>query len=87
MDAPGIGINFRIDRDFIDPRTGEFKERTSPDNVVNRDSRRYLLSSINRLSIISDRPIRNKTDICNALKQYGFCLSDEQRQVLVDYCQ
>ena len=34
----------------------------------------------------SDNPIKTREDICTALKVYGHCLLDVQREALENYC-
>ena len=53
---------------------------------INRSNPIYLRKSITRLSVIADRPLKTKSDICSALEDYGYCLPPEQREVLEKWC-
>jgi hypothetical protein len=77
---------------------GEFAQVTEPDKSANAYSRSrksaktnrsralYIRKSITRLSVISDRPLKTKSDICAALEDYGYCLPPEQRAALEKWC-
>ena len=49
---------------------------------INRSRPLYIRKSITRLSVISDRLLKTKSDICAALEDYGHCLPPEQRAAL-----
>lgn len=53
---------------------------------TNRSRPLYIRKSITRLSVISDRPLKTKSDICAALEDYGYCLPPEQRAALEKWC-
>lgn len=53
---------------------------------INRSRPLYIRKSITRLSVISDRPLNTKSDICAALEDYGHCLPPEQRAALEKWC-
>ena len=53
---------------------------------TNRSRALYIRKSITRLSVISDRPLNTKSDICAALEDYGHCLPPEQRAALEKWC-
>jgi len=53
---------------------------------INRSRPLYIRKSITRLSVISDRLLKNKSDICAALEDYGHCLPPEQRAALEKWC-
>lgn len=53
---------------------------------INRSRPLYIRKSITRLSVISDRPLKTKADICAALEDYGYCLPPEQREALEKWC-
>lgn len=53
---------------------------------INRSRAIYIRKSITRLSVISDRPLKTKSDICAALEDYGYCLPPEQRAALEKWC-
>lgn len=53
---------------------------------INRSRPLYIRKSITRLSVISDRPLNTKSDICAALEDYGYCLPPEQRAALEKWC-
>ena len=53
---------------------------------TNRSRALYIRKSITRLSVISDRPLNTKADICAALEDYGHCLPPEQRAALEKWC-
>ena len=53
---------------------------------INRSRGLYIRKSITRLSVISDRPLKTKSDICAALEDYGHCLPPEQRAALEKWC-
>jgi hypothetical protein len=53
---------------------------------INRSRTLYIRKSITRLSVISDRPLKTKSDICAALEDYGYCLPPEQRAALEKWC-
>ena len=78
-------ISFRTDRFQTDPVTGLYVENTTPIKI-DRNSASYLKASIQRLEIISDRLLKDRESICQALREYGYTLPDEQRQVLEGYC-
>jgi hypothetical protein len=53
---------------------------------INRSRPLYIRKSITRLSVISDRSLKTKSDICAALEDYGYCLPPEQRAALEKWC-
>jgi hypothetical protein len=53
---------------------------------INRSRPLYIRKSITRLSVISDRLLKTKSDICAALEDYGHCLPPEQRAALEKWC-
>ncbi|MGI9321477.1 MAG: hypothetical protein ACR2O5_08695 [Thiogranum sp.] len=53
---------------------------------TNRSRAIYIRKSITRLSVISDRPLKTKSDVCAALEDYGYCLPPEQRAALEKWC-
>ncbi len=53
---------------------------------TNRSRPIYIRKSITRLSVISDRPLKTKSDVCAALEDYGYCLPPEQRAALEKWC-
>jgi hypothetical protein len=53
---------------------------------MNRSRPLYIRKSITRLSVISDRVLKTKSDICAALEDYGHCLPPEQRAALEKWC-
>ena len=53
---------------------------------TNRSRPLYIRKSITRLSVISDRTLKSKSDICAALEDYGHCLPPEQRAALEKWC-
>lgn len=53
---------------------------------TNRSRALYIRKSITRLSVISDRPLKTKSDICAALEDYGYCLPPEQKAALEKWC-
>jgi hypothetical protein len=53
---------------------------------TNRSRALYIRKSITRLSVISDRVLKTKSDICAALDDYGHCLPPEQRAALEKWC-
>ena len=53
---------------------------------INRSRPLYIRKSITRLSVISDRLLKTKSDICLALEDYGHCLPPEQRAALEKWC-
>lgn len=53
---------------------------------INRSAPLYLRRSVTRLSVIADRPLKTREDICAALEEYGYCLPPEQREALEKYC-
>ncbi|MGB5297619.1 MAG: hypothetical protein WBM52_10010 [Thiogranum sp.] len=53
---------------------------------INRSRAIYIRKSITRLSVISDRPLKTKSDVCSALEDYGYCLPPEQRAALEKWC-
>jgi hypothetical protein len=53
---------------------------------TNRSRALYIRKSITRLSVISDRPLKTKSDICAALEDYGHCLPPEQKAALEKWC-
>jgi hypothetical protein len=53
---------------------------------TNRSRPLYIRKSITRLSVISDRVLKTKADICAALEDYGHCLPPEQRAALEKWC-
>ena len=53
---------------------------------TNRSRALYIRKSITRLSVISDRPLKTKSDVCAALEDYGYCLPPEQRAALEKWC-
>ena len=53
---------------------------------TNRPRALYIRKSITRLSVISDRPLKTKSDVCAALEDYGYCLPPEQRAALEKWC-
>ena len=53
---------------------------------TNRSRALYIRKSITRLSVISDRTLKTKADICVALEDYGYCLPPEQRAALEKWC-
>lgn len=63
-----------------DPTEGRRKAK------INRSKPVYLRKSITRLSVIADRPLETKSDVCSALEDYGYCLPPEQREVLEKWC-
>ena len=78
-------IQFRTDRQCIDPITGLYVENRTP-LKIDRTSKPYLKASIQRLEIISDRRLKDRESICGALRDYGYCLLGEQKEALEDYC-
>ena len=60
--------------------------QTRKSTKTNRSRRLYIRKSITRLSVISDRPLNTKSDICAALEDYGHCLPPEQRAALEKWC-
>ncbi|WP_455233919.1 hypothetical protein [Thiogranum longum] len=71
-----------------DPAIDEDAEDVRPETAArgNRSNPLYIRKSITRLSVIADRPLKNKSDICAALEDYGHCLPAEQRQALQKWC-
>ncbi len=67
-----------------DSSYGYAKPRKS--TKTNRSRKLYIRKSITRLSVISDRPLHTKSDICAALEDYGHCLPPEQRAALEKWC-
>jgi len=77
---------------------GDCAQVTEPEKSANAYSRRrksaktnrsralYIRKSITRLSVISDRTLKTKADICAALDDYGYCLPPEQRAALEKWC-
>ena len=59
---------------------------TRKSTKTNRSRGLYIRKSITRLSVISDRPLHSKSDICAALEDYGHCLPPEQRTALEKWC-
>jgi hypothetical protein len=80
-----VNIEFRTDVYYVDPVTGLYAENTALIKI-DHSSAAYLTHSINRLSVLADMPIKTKQDICLALRLYGHCLLDVQREALEDYC-
>ena len=78
-------IQFRTDRQCIDPITGLYVENRTPIKI-DRTSRPYLKASIQRLEIIADRRLKDREAICIALREYGYALLVEQREALEKWC-
>jgi len=74
-----------IETPEIDERVSQ-PEKPGLSAKINRSKPLYIRKSVTRLSIIADRPLKTKSDICAALEDYGYCLSPEQREALEKWC-
>jgi len=96
LDGPVEESEYNESEELTDPV--ECAKATEPDKSaygypqtrksakINRSRRLYIRKSITRLSVISDRPLTTKSDICAALEDYGHCLPPEQRAALEKWC-
>ena len=96
LDEPVEDVEDTESVELIDPDDGgkavEFGEgeysrpRRRNSAKTNRSRALYIRKSITRLSVISDRPLKTKSDICAALDDYGHCLPPEQKAALEKWC-
>jgi len=96
LDKPVEGSEHNESVEFSDLDEGVEATETSESSCAYPQSRRsakinrsraiYIRKSITRLSVISDRLLKTKSDICAALEDYGYCLPPEQRTALEKWC-